>query len=71
MSNGHCLFLLPCALSAIQNDQDMKAYFERTVVEGENKMSIINAVRNKLVHRVFAVVRDERMFEENYVKKCA
>lgn len=60
-----------CALSAIQNDPEMKVYFERKVVEGKNKMSVINAVRNKLVHRVFAVIRDERMFEDNYVRRCA
>jgi len=60
-----------CALSAIKNDQELKGYFERKVIEGKNKMSIINAVRNKLVHRVFAVVRDNRFFEENYVRKCA
>lgn len=60
-----------CAMSAIQNDPEIKQYYERKVQEGKNKMSIINAVRNKLVHRIFAVVRDERMFEENYVRKCA
>lgn len=58
-------------MSAIQNDKEMKAYFERKVMEGKNKMSVINAVRNKLIHRVFAVVRDERMFEYNYVRLCA
>jgi transposase len=60
-----------CALSAIQNDSEMKAYFQKKVSEGKNKMSVINAVRNKLVHRVFAVIRDGRMFEENYIRKCA
>jgi transposase len=60
-----------CAMSALQNDPEMKTYFERKVREGKNKMSVINAVRNKLVHRVFAVIRDERMFEENYAGKCA
>jgi len=40
-------------------------------MEGKNKMSVINAVRNKLIHRVFAVVRDERLFEDNYVRQCA
>lgn len=60
-----------CAMSAIQNDKEMKAYFERKVMEGKNKMSVINAVRNKLIHRVFAVVRDERLFEENYERQCA
>ncbi len=60
-----------CAMSAIQNDLDIKQYYERKVKDGKNKMSVINAVRNKLVHRVFAVVRDERMYEKNYVRKCA
>ena len=60
-----------CALSAIKNDRELHLYFERKVMEGKNKMSVINAVRNKLVHRVYAVLRDERVFEENYVRKCA
>jgi transposase len=60
-----------CALSAIKNDSELKVYFERKVAEGKNKMSVINAVRNKLVHRVFAVIRDGRLFEESYIRKCA
>ena len=60
-----------CAMSAIQNDPEMKAYFERKVAEGKNKMSVINAVRNKLIHRVFAVIRDERNYEDNYIRKRA
>lgn len=60
-----------CAMSAIQNDNEMKVYFERKLLEGKNKMNIINAVRNKLVHRVFAVVRDNRFYEDNYIRPCA
>ena len=60
-----------CALSAIRYDKEIHAYFERKVAEGKNKMSVINAVRNKLVHRVFAVIRDDRSYEENYARKCA
>jgi len=60
-----------CALSAIKNDKEMQAYFERKVAEGKNKMSVINAVRNKLIHRVFAVIRDDRFYEENYTRRCA
>ena len=58
-------------MSAIQNDPEMKVFFERKVAEGKNKMSVINAVRNKLIHRVFAVLRDERDYDNNYVKNCA
>ncbi|WP_168796397.1 hypothetical protein [Flagellimonas onchidii] len=53
------------ALSAIIHDPDMKAYFERKVEEGKNKMLVVNNVRNKLVHRVCAVVKRQ----EPYVKK--
>lgn len=60
-----------CALAAIQNDIEIKTYFERKVAEGKSKMCVINAVRNKLIHRVFAVVRDNRFYEENYIRRCA
>ena len=60
-----------CAMAAIKNDVEIKAYFERKVAEGKSKMSVINAVRNKLIHRVFAVVRDNRFYEDNYMRKCA
>jgi transposase len=56
-----------CALAAIQWNAELKQYYERKIGEGKNKMSVINAVRNKLVHRIFAVLRDDRMFEDNYV----
>lgn len=53
-----------CAMAAIRWNEDMKQYYERKVKEGKNKMSVINAVRNKLVLRIFAVVRDERIYVE-------
>jgi transposase len=58
-------------MSAIQNDSEMKTYFERKLLEGKNKMNIINAVRNKLVHRVFEVIRDNRFYQDNYKRICA
>jgi transposase len=60
-----------CAITAIQYDKELKAYYRRKLLEGKNKMSIINAVRNKLVLRMFAVIRDDRDFVENYIRKCA
>ena len=60
-----------CAISAIRYDKELKAYYERKILEGKNKMSVINAVRNKLVLRMFAVIRDDRDYVENYVRKCA
>lgn len=51
-----------CAMAAIQHDAELKVYYERKVKEGKNKMSVINAVRNKLVHRITAVVKRQTPF---------
>ena len=37
-------------------DTEALNYFKRKVQEGKNKMSIINAIRCKLVARAFAVI---------------
>lgn len=54
------------ALSAIKMTGDLRVYYLRKVEEGKNKMSVINAVRNKIIHRVFACVRENKLFEKNY-----
>jgi transposase len=55
------------SLSAVKLDADLKAYYERKVAEGKNKMSVLNAVKNKLLARVIAVVNKG----EEYVRKTA
>lgn len=55
-----------CAIGCIGRKGEYKDYYDRKVREGKNKMSVINAVRNKLIHRIFAVVRDKVMYEKNY-----
>ena len=45
------------ARSAIQHDPELKLYFENRMEKGANGMSTINIVRNKIIHRVFAVVK--------------
>lgn len=42
---------------------DLKTYFERKVTEGKNKMTVLNAVRAKLVARMFAVIRNNRIYQ--------
>ncbi len=54
------------ALVAICYNNDLKAYYQRKVDEKKNKMSIINAVRNKLIWRIFACVRNNKIYEKNY-----
>jgi transposase len=54
------------ALIGIRNNGEFKEYYERKVAEGKHKMSVINAIRNKLVLRIFACVRENRLFEKKY-----
>lgn len=54
------------ALSAIRNCEELRNYYQRKVAEGKNKMSVINAVRNKLILRIFAVVRKNQKYDKNY-----
>ena len=56
------------ALSAIKNSEEIGAYYRRKVEEGKPKMVVINAVRNKLVLRIWACIREDRMYEKTYTK---
>ena len=54
------------AMSAIRLKNDLGEYFLRKVAQGKNKMSVLNAVRNKIIHRIFAVIKNERPYQ-NYL----
>jgi len=53
-----------CAVSSLRNNPEMKTYYARKVGEGKNKMLVLNAIRNKLVARVFSCVKNERMYTD-------
>lgn len=60
------------AIVAIQYNPDLKLFYQRKVLqEKKNKMSVINAVRNKLILRIFACVNQNRPYEKNYQKLVA
>lgn len=50
------------ACSAIQHDPQLKHYYERKLKEGKHKLSVINAIANKLVLRIFAVANRKEPF---------
>lgn len=60
------------AIVAIQYNPDLKLFYERKVLqEKKNKMSVINAVRNKLILRIFACVNQNRPYQKIYQKLVA
>jgi len=46
-----------CVASAIQYDKELKTYYHRKLVEGKDSGVVLNAIKNKLFHRVFAVIK--------------
>jgi len=59
------------AMSAIQCSEELKIFYKRKGQEGKNKMSVINAVRNKLINRVFACIKEKRMYQKMYRHELA
>lgn len=59
------------AWTAIRCIPSLKAYYERKIRQGKNKMSAINAVRNKLIAIVLSVVRRNQPFTKEYSLQAA
>ena len=55
------------ALSALRMEGEFRDYYLRKVEEGKNKMTVINAIRAKIIHRIFAVIRDNKKYDKNYI----
>jgi transposase len=58
-------------IAATRMKGDLHEYYLRKVAEGKNKMSVINAIRAKLVYRMFAVIRNNQMYQKNYLNALA
>jgi transposase len=52
------------ANNVVQTDPELRHYYERRLEQGKSKMSTLNIVRNKLLHRVFAVIKRGTPFVE-------
>jgi len=53
------------AMRAIQLDNDLKDYYIRKVQQGKNKMLVLNAIRNKIIHRIFAMIKNQKFYDSN------
>ena len=56
------LFL--AAMSAVQHYRPIKLYYEKKVSEGKEKMSVLNAVANKILHMIFAMISKRQLYKE-------
>jgi len=55
------------AMRAVRLNNELQVYYNRKVKEGKNKMAVLNAVRNKIIHRVFAVIKQQRPYQMDLV----
>lgn len=55
------------AKSAIQYDKELREYYLKRIQNGKPKMSAINVVRNKILYRMFAVIKRQTPFIDNYL----
>lgn len=60
-----CLLELS-ARSAIQFNPEMKAYYHRRLEEGKSKTSTLNIIRNKIIHRMFAIIKRQEPYNLEY-----
>jgi transposase len=56
------------AVSAIKNHSEFKDYYHKKKEEGKHAMSILNAIRNKLVLRACAVIKHQQPYKDTYQK---
>lgn len=54
------------ALSVVRMKGELQDYFIRKVSQGKNKMLVINAIRNKLILRIFAVVKKDQAYQKDF-----
>ena len=60
------LHMAALAVATRKKEGELQEYYTRKVAEGKNKMSVLNAVRAKLVLRMFAVIKNNQQYKQNY-----
>lgn len=65
------MLLHMAAMNAITFNDELKTYYQRKVAEGKNPMSVLNAIRFKLICRIFSVVKRNEEYQKEYRKNAA
>jgi|SRR5688572_4699448 len=65
------MLLHMAAMNAITFNDELKIYYQRKIAEGKNPMSVLNAVRFKLICRIFSVIKRNEEYQKDYKKIAA
>lgn len=55
-----------CALTAIKMKGEFAIYYQKKIEEGKHVLKALNSIRNKLVLRIAAVIRNDRPYDQHY-----
>ncbi|MFT5512426.1 MAG: transposase [Bacteroidia bacterium] len=55
------------AMRAVSLDGELQDYYNKKVKEGKNRMSVLNAIRNKIVARVCVTVNNKKRYKKDFV----
>jgi transposase len=56
------------AISARKMKGELRDYYERKIKEGKNGMCVVNAIRNKLIQRIFACVKRNQPYQKIFTQ---
>lgn len=63
--------LTQAARCAVIHDVKLRMYYHRKLKEGKKEGLVINNVRNKLIHTIFAVVKNKQFYQTDYKNENA
>lgn len=65
------LHMAALVVATRKKEGELYEYYMRKIAEGKNKMTVLNAIRAKLVMRMFAVIKFNKFYEKNYAFSLA
>ena len=54
------------SMATISANNEFSIYYSRKVREGKKKMLVLNAIRNKIIHRLCAVIKRGTPYQLEY-----
>ena len=54
-------------MSAVKYNKACKEFYVRLLQRGKSKMTALIAVANKLVKQLYAIVKNNRMYSDDYI----
>jgi transposase len=55
-----------CVTSSLRYQGEFRTYFDKKIAEGKKTRVVMNALRNKIIQRIFACVKSGQKYQENY-----